>query len=503
MRSRTPKLLFLTLVATLAACGYRPVRFADRPPVTRVADDKPVKMPDKSTFINELYKADVYVRRELVNGLDPRRVPHALDVNAIDEVPRSSWFQRPRDEHAPLRDYRRDGPPRPPIRFLDDPASSGTPEAVVISDARGLRYELQPDLKDRPKMRTAAAVIASRLLHAIGYRTPEVYILTLNTGERMAATRWPNGEDLGPTPIVSTRGDDPNDAIDHLDRRTLRALHVVCGWLAIKRLRPRMLRDVYVGSSPKGYVEHQLVGLDGALGVDDYIDAVKWANDPDRQDSNFFLRVFSMGLSPKAPSIMPQTRWPSVGLITERLLPAEHDTSPPFEPFDRMSASDVYWATKRIAAIPHASIARAIMAARIKAKPQNWLLQVLHMRRAAVIAYGYDRVTPLEVVTIKPPAREQPAFVELADLAITAGVMKASKTSYQVRYLASDGDELGSIALPARGAVLSVPLPVKLRAHDYVVVQVTGKRSKTRLPRAFEVHLKPSGKTFRLLGVRH
>ena len=500
---QTKKLLLLTLVATQLACGYQPVRFADRPPVTRVADDKPIEKPSNSTFINELYKADVYVRRELVNGLDPRRVPHALDVNAIDDVPESSWFRRPRVQHAPLRDYRLEGPPRLPFRFRGDDARSGSPEAVVAKDARGLLYELQPDLKDRPKMRTAAAAIASRLFRAIGYLTPEVHIITLDTGERMAATRWPNGKDLGPTPIVTTRGDDPNDNIDHLDRRTLRALHVVCGWLGIKRLRPRMLRDVYVGRSPKGHVEHQIVGLDGALGVDDYIDAVKWANDPDRQDSNFFLRVFSMGLSPKAPSIMPQTRWPSVGLITERLLPAEHDTSPPFEPFDRMSAADVYWATKRIAAIPQSSIARAIMAARLEPDAQNWLLQILHMRRAAVVAYGYDRVTPLEVVTIKPRGAERPAFVELADLAITAGVMKASKTSYQVRFLASDGDLLGTSSLPARGEVLSVHLPARLHALDYVVVEVTGKRNTTTLPRACQIHLKPVGDTFRLLGVRH
>ena len=70
-------LMLLGLACT--SCGYRPTRFADQAPVTDAQDDSPIARPRPQTFIKELYQADVYVRRELVGGLDLRRSPMALD----------------------------------------------------------------------------------------------------------------------------------------------------------------------------------------------------------------------------------------------------------------------------------------------------------------------------------------------------------------------------------------------------------------------------------------
>ena len=39
----------------------------------------------------------------------------------------------------------------------------------------------------------------------------------------MSATRWPIGVDVGITPPLDPRDDDPNDRVSHPDRRTLRA----------------------------------------------------------------------------------------------------------------------------------------------------------------------------------------------------------------------------------------------------------------------------------------
>ena len=83
-------------------------------------------------------------------------------------------------------------------------------------------------------------------------------------------------------------------------------------------------------------------------------------NDPDREDRNFFLRLFSLGLSPKPPGIMPKTQWPSVGMFHTRVLPEEFEPSPPFEPIDRLQPGDLYWIAKRIAAVPVSTIAQAL-----------------------------------------------------------------------------------------------------------------------------------------------
>ena len=114
-RRGTGRWLLALALGTLAGCGYRPAHFADRAPIWRVADDRPVPLPRRHTFLEELYQADVYVRRELVGVLDPRRPPPALDVNSLDEVPESSWFAPPRDPSRPFAGCRADGPPRPPL----------------------------------------------------------------------------------------------------------------------------------------------------------------------------------------------------------------------------------------------------------------------------------------------------------------------------------------------------------------------------------------------------
>jgi hypothetical protein len=498
------KSLFAILLsgALLAACGWRPPQFADREPVTEVHDDRPISTPRIRTFIEEFYQADVYVRRELVNGLDPRSYPQALDVNSFDRVPKSSWYRGVAHDHHPLIDYRRDGPPQPPFQLTGEPPSSDSPDAISITDARGLPYELQPDVTDRPGMRTGAAVIASRLVHALGYRTPEVYIARSHTGQRVAATRWPIGVDLGPTPIQFQRPDDPNDHLPHVDRRSLRALKLVTAWLDIVKMRPRMLRDAFVGKNAQGHVQHFILGLDSAIGVETYLRAVKFAEDPDREDSNFFLRVFSLGLSPKAPGVLPRTVWPSVGLFHERLLPAKFSSSPPFEPMDRLQPGDLYWIAKRIASVPMDTIVKALEDAELEPGPVNYIFQVLHLRRAAIVAWGYDRTTPCELLSIEKKAGRR--VLVLADLAIETGFVEADERSYTIGFYDSNGDEISNaFNVQASSSIVRIPLPEGLDQHPYVVARILARRDDHPMARPFDVHLRRGKGNLQVVGLRH
>ena len=499
MRTRPAMLLLLALTV---ACGYRPARFRDAPVVLEAEDSLAIPQPRQREFIKELREADVYVRRELVGGLDPRRPPRAYDVNALDQVVRSAWFNPPADDRSPLDTYVIYGPPRPPFRLVDDPPLSGTPGARVILDARGYGYELLADDEDRPGMRTGAFVIASRLLHAIGYRTPEAHIIRASDGERVAAIRWPVGVDLGPT-ATTNRSDDPNDVLPHLDRRSLRALTMVTAWLGMKRLRLRTLRDVYVGSQGRGHVEHWVVGLDGALGVDDYLDAVSFAQDPDREYSNFFLRLFSMGLSPKPPPTMPQTLFDSVGFLSENVDEDHYAPSPPFEPRDYMQPADAYWAAKRIAKVPQQAIADAIVAADLDPLAGNWLFQVLNLRRASVIAKGYGQTTPCELVTLEHED-DGDVVVIVADLAVSNGFVKAWQSSYDVQLLDDAGDRVApDRTLVSPSSLLRIPIAKQVLDRDYLVLRLHGRRRNNPLPNAYEVHFIPDNGRLRLVGTTH
>jgi hypothetical protein len=508
-----PRQLFaaaLTATSLLVGCGgWRPTRFADRPPVTTVHDDAAIDLPQRVGFIDELYQADVYIRRTIVKGLDPRRIPDALDANSIDDVPRSSWYRGAIDPGRPLRGYVRDGPPQSPFTRLDDPTAHR--DAYRVVDARGLDYELLPDVDDRPGMRTGADAITSRLVYALGYHTPEVYIVhDESEGEpvRVAATRWPLGIDLGPTPINRLREDDPNDHLPHVERRTLRVMKLVAAWLDLPHLRPRMFRDAYRGEPGRGHVEHHVMGFSGSLGVGVWQDEVNFANDPDRQDRNFFFKLFTMGLSPKPPGYFPQTQWPSVGLFHEHVLPKRYKITPPFEPTDRMTRGDAYWIAKRIAAIPLTTLAKSLAAAEIDDAPTNWLFQLLHLRRAEIVAWGYDQTTPLDLMALRPrrpQSKKNPSSeLVLADLAIDGGFLDPKRRRYQVRIHDADGRRVMQerVQRPV-GSLVTVSLPHRLREHGYLVVRIRAKVDDAPLPRHLEVHLRPSDDGFRVIGLRH
>jgi hypothetical protein len=494
----------LALLGVALSCSdYRPARFADRAPVTVVFDNRPVMVPRRRVFVKELYHAQVYVRRELTKGLDPRRSPPALDVSSHDEVPTSSWFEQ-REAETALDDYLSDGPPEPPLSVEDEEPSSESEDVEVVVDARGKRYELLREVPERDGMRSGALVIASRLLHALGYRVAEAHVTFAHEGRRMAALRWPIGEDLGPTPIGEVRDDDPNDHLPHLQRRSLRSLTMFTGWLGMKRLRPRVLRDVYVGLPGQGHVQHLVVAVDGALGVDDYLDGVKRVHDPDRDDSNFFLRVLGMGLAPKPPAFLPVTRWPSVGLLTPEVLSEHYGPAPPFQPRDSMLPGDYHWAARRLSRLPRIVVREAVAAAQLPPEESEWLTTMLERRRRAVMTLGFEASTPCEVVRIDAPRAGRPGRLVIDDLAVQHRLVPVAASSYRVEYLTADGDDiLDAIVVHPRSWRFALPLPPTLWREPYLVLRILGSRRGSELPHPFEVHIKPADDRAKLLGVRH
>src|SRR5689334_8089041 len=86
----------LALLA-LAACAHQaPVgelRFKNAAPVWRVNDRAPIpKPPAEREYNRTLYHADGFVFRRATRAMELRPDRRAEDVNALDEVPDSTWF---------------------------------------------------------------------------------------------------------------------------------------------------------------------------------------------------------------------------------------------------------------------------------------------------------------------------------------------------------------------------------------------------------------------------
>lgn len=504
----------LLAAASLAGCGaYRPARFADRDPIT-VVRDAPVPKPARTVIPEWSRYADAYAKRWLVDGMDPRRTPEALDIDAFDRVVDSSWFAASRPPS--LDGYARAWPTPPFERVTDDPILDRL-ELEVVDDANGARWELARDAPERARLRTAAGAISSRLLHALGYLAAESHVTRGSDGERVLAIAWGaprSGEAgvgawIGATRPTSTRDDDPNDVVPHEDRRSLRALGLVSAWIGLNEIRPRMLQDVYLGADGEGHVEHQVAGLEDSLGAGALLSALR--RDDDRPARNPWVALGSLGFSAKESGDPDDAPFPTVGLFLPTVAAGAERLSVPFGPAQDALPGDLYWMGKRIAAVSDDTIADAVASGQLDADARAYLGRALSGRRDDVARFAMARVTPLELRAEAglaiDPAGARFLVIGLRDEAVARGYAAREDSRYVVEAMSEDGDLVAArVDVAARGSAVDLTLPFDLfDARDYLVVRVRAVRSGDALP-WMELHLRRGAERdadVRVRGVRH
>src|SRR6185503_3002092 len=195
----------------------------------------------------------------------------ALDVNTLGEVPDNAWYtNRHWLRRMSIAELQRGPgnttPPNPdqPWQIVGAKSDGVTP-GFVIEDSRKTRYLLKFDPPRFPELCSVADVIGSKFFYALGYSTPENYVVHFrrdnlaisegvnwrdrtgrkhpltskalddllktqpkgpNGDYRALASRWIEGKVVGPFSYRGMRNDDPNDTIPHQDRRMLRGLAI-------------------------------------------------------------------------------------------------------------------------------------------------------------------------------------------------------------------------------------------------------------------------------------
>ncbi len=546
-----PRLALASLLA-LAACSTAPrvpaARFANAPAVTLVDDRLDVpEAPRERIFYEDIYHYDGLVQRRLVRALEVHPPTRARDINALDEVPDSTWFTN----RIGARDLSADelaigpnvvGSPEDHKPWTVESTKLGGAEVgFIIQDARGEKFVLKFDTRGFPEQETGAHVIVEKILWACGYNVTDDYIVQFRDEDlalakdayiqddeaddkkpltqaellrrlatiqrspdgsfRALASHWLPGKPLGGHPAEGVRPDDPNDRIPHEQRRELRGLYTFAAWLDHGDIQESNFIDVWTEDprdARRHFVVHYLLDFGKSLGV-----FATTGQDP-RRGYDYWLdphamihSLLTLGLYRREWEDRVKSPAPGVGAYDARFDPDDwHPTSAAYVPFTTRDRYDAFWAAKILMRFTREQLHAIVLGARYRdRRAVDYLTDALVARQRATGAYWFARVNPLDRFHLE---HDRLCF---DDLAVEYG-FSTERTSYALTLFDHAGNLVGSSATLAAGAhTCTLPLTLAGDRDSYTIIEVRTQRSSFA-GRTF-VHVARDGATgaSRVIGV--
>ncbi len=435
-------LRLLVAVSVGSACTSAQPRFRDAAPVWRVDDDQNIAEPAVREFESKEYYANVFALQRIDRLLQLRDEELAGNINAVEEVPDSTWFQnrigiRDIDPSDAARGVDAGGPPRRPFTLIGGKLGIGHP-SFLLQDGTGRRFKVRFDTQQNPELRTSASVIVNRILWTAGYNVASDHVFELRKEElavapnatyvnaqknedpldskavdailftahrredgvyRAVASELVPGIAKGGFKPNGRRSDDANDRVDHEHRRELRGLRVLAAWLAYTDIREDNTVDAYVTQNGRRFLRHYLVDFGEALSGH--------AADSGRSEDGYehYLdwemqtkAIFAFGLWKRPWEDVRATRWPSVGsFAAEPFDPHAWREVYPYWPFAEMDASDAYWAAKLVMRFDRPLLDAIVGEAKLSDDAAaTYLVDTLLARRNAIGKACIESVTSLD-----------------------------------------------------------------------------------------------------------
>jgi hypothetical protein len=508
------------LPATLAACAPATTgRLPLESPLWSDPDRNPVPTRPAKNFSGLLADgADQMLFRRLSESVAFRQEGEADNVNSLDEVPSSSWFENRIGLFPLTPEQVRLGPCAEGARLdgrhgpwrVTGAKPDGANPGFFVTAPDGQRYLLKMDSHYQPERATAADVVGSKLYWAAGYFTPcnEVVtfpesILVIAPGAtrkddvghdvpiterdvktvlaaaiqmpdgtlRASASRFVPGVPMGPFRYEGTRADDPNDVIPHQDRRELRAARLFAAWTNHFDAREQNTLDVWVKDGDRHYLRHYLVDWGDTMGS-------TWDKDEISRrlgHSGYFdpdhvaVDLVTLGLWPRPWRQAQRTAsFQTFGYYTSRNFdPAAWRAGYPNPAFQRMTTRDGLWAARILARLSDAHIVAAVGEAHFSNPADTaYLTSTLIERRDRILQHYFGAGSPLTrfmLVRRSPATLDQSLCFE--DDAIRMNVGDRLSTTYRVRAL-SNGATVGGFEFhpdPQHATRSCIRLPVGAR----------------------------------------
>jgi hypothetical protein len=527
----------------LLGCGAASQRFPLRAPVWQDPDQQPFQ-PAPPEYISPMVwdvgDQSIFYPLTRVFAVDP--AAEARNVNALDEVPDSSWFQNRIGLHAMSPSELALGPcaadsTDPPLPWTVSGAKpNGANPGFLIKDARGVRHLVKFDGVVQGPRATAADVIVSKLFHAAGYSVPCNRVVFFDrqavsigqgaTSENAAgekepltqthldavfamAQRLPDGrlrastsqflpgKPLGPFTYQGLLDEDPNDVIPHQDRRELRGMRVLSAWAQHFDAREQNTLDMWIETAAgQGYVRHNVIDFGDCFGS-------VW-EPPSLGRRLGHSHYFDLGLSLEdwLTLGLKQRPWddarfgPSGKVFgyydIEHFEPEHWKAGYPNPAYGRMSERDGAWMARIIAEISEVHLAELVKQGKF-ADPalERELLRLLTGRRERILARYLTRLSPLTLPVIVNGDDE----LCLKDLVLASGLRPDQSRSYAVTaYLDGTAPSTKIASVRARdGARVCVSVPrqpgAAAESPKYLLLDWVGQSANSAPEFPARVHL--------------
>lgn len=306
---------------------------------------------------------------------------------ASDSIPDGSFFtNRQPDELTPAAVARGPctmTPPQPPLTIRKVKSRGATP-GFVGTDARGRTFLFKLDHPDYPELGSSAAVIGSRILGALGYNVPPIFVVQVaGTGDerfdgyRAAASLYLDG----------VKGHFKFDWFRY--RREVRALRAACAWINDTDRVGTNTLVIQEGDRAR-YV---LIDFNSCLGSWNGRPKEPWRGHRHRGDvGEFMVRLMTLGLVGASYDPLQPVVSPAVGRFDALLEPRRWRSQLPNTAFDRLTAADLRWIARRIALLRQEHLDAIVAQAKLS-DPDDaaYLLETLLSRREAILsAAGLD-----------------------------------------------------------------------------------------------------------------
>jgi hypothetical protein len=413
-------------------------------------------------------------------GGDP--VPPAANVNQLDEVPNSSWFTN----RIGLFPITPETAALGPGAGAPDPAgpwvvirakSEGVSPGFTIRDSRGDVYLIKFDPPDFPGT-SSAAVISGKIFHASGYNVPEDGVVELNrenlvldegvkitledgtkrlmTQEdleglldsvstepgpiRAIASKYLSGEPVGPFDWLHRRKDDPNDHVDHEERRELRGLKIIAGWLNHFDVKQLNTLDMYVEEDGKQFVRHHLIDFASSLGGGATGPKAPFGYEYSIDGWAILGGTFAL--------VFHDDRWrclerpeglDEIGYFeSTHFRPHKFKGQYPNSAFANFTDRDGYWAAKIISAFTDDHLRAVVETGKYRnPEAERYMVRMLGERRDKTARHWFDRVPPLDFFTFDGYT------LEFHDLGEERGIYPGTTPRYRVMVAPVDLDRNG------------------------------------------------------------